>query len=348
MPRRAPLYALIVFTVTGCGDGRGPRPDGGGATFIEPLMLKWQRVYERETGVQIDYTAVGSGNGVQQMINGAILFGCTDVPLTAEQEHRAKDIGGGVIHVPLAMGGVVPIYHLSGLPNERPLRFSGPVLADIFLGAITRWNDPALAELNPGVKLPDRPIKVVSRSDPSGTTSVWAEYLSKMHPEAWAAKNMGRGMDAAFAVGVRQKGNPGVAGEVGRLEGAIGFVELAFARHMTHEVAVGAVRNRAGKFVVASPETVAAAGASLDVIPADLCFSLVDVAGPDIYPISGVDWAVFYRRLPADRGRPFLAFLRWATSGDGGQRYSAELGYAPLPDRVVERIGRVLDSVEFR
>lgn len=158
---------------------------------------------------------------------------------------------------------------------------------------------------------------------------------------------MGDGMDATFAVGVRQKGNPGVAGEVGRLNGAIGFVELAFARHMTDEVTIGAVRNRAGRFVIASPATVAAAGASLEQIPADLCFSIADAPGPDAYPISGTDWAVFYRRLPANRGRQLVAFLRWATAKDGGQQYSADLGYAPLPDPVVERIGRILDSVEL-
>jgi phosphate transport system substrate-binding protein len=344
---RATTYSLIILAVIGCTEKRAPRPDGGGATFIEPLMLKWQRVYERDTGVQIDYTGVGSGNGVQQMMHRSILFGCTDVPMTTDQLHRANETGGQVVHVPLALGGVVPIYRLAGISGDRPLRFSGRVLAEIFLGEITHWNDPSIGELNPGVKLPDQPIKVVSRSDPSGTTALWAEYLAEMRPALWAKHNMGRGMDAAFPVGVRQKGNPGVAGEVGRLDGAIGFVELAFARHMTHDVAIAAVRNRAGNYVRASPESVAAAGASLAEIPDDLCFSIVDAAGPDSYPVSGADWAVFYRRLPADRGRPFVAFLRWATSQEGGQRFAADLGYAPLPDRMIERIGRVLDSVEF-
>ncbi|HEY1380620.1 MAG TPA: phosphate ABC transporter substrate-binding protein PstS [Gemmataceae bacterium] len=340
-----PLAACLA--IAGCGRSDGPRIDGGGATFIEPLMLKWQRVYERETGVQVDYTGTGSGNGVQQMTRGAILFGCTDAPMNAEQRAAAQAIHGDVVHIPLAMGGVVPIYRLDGVPEDRPLRFSGRLLADIFLGDVTRWDDPALAELNPGVNLPDLPIRVVSRSDPSGTTAIFAEYLAKMRPQKWADKNMGEGASASFAVGVRQKGNPGVAGEVGRLDGAIGYVELTFAAHMRDRVAFGAVRNRAGRFVVASPESVTAAAASSTEIPADRCFSIVDAPGPDAYPISGTDWAVFFRRLPADRGRPLVEFLRWATARDGGQRYAAPLGYAPLPGRVIARIAATLDEVEF-
>jgi phosphate transport system substrate-binding protein len=341
------ILFFVLFSAIGCVRTDIPRLDGGGATFIEPLMLKWQRVYESEAGVQVDYTGTGSGNGVQQMTHGAMLFGCTDVPMTCEQQSKARQARGEVVHIPLAMGGVVPIYHLAGLPADRPLRLSGPVLADIFLGAITRWNDSALAKLNPGVNLPSLAIKVVSRSDPSGTTAVFAEYLAKMRPEEWAACNMGDGMGVSFAVGVRQKGNPGVAGEVGRLDGAIGYVELAFAQHVTNQVEIAAVQNRAGRFVVASPESVTAAAAALEEIPTDLCFSIVDSPGPDAYPISGTDWAVFYQHLPADRGRRLVAFLRWVTAKDGGQQYVAPLGYAPLPDRVITRIVNRLDKVEL-
>jgi phosphate ABC transporter phosphate-binding protein len=347
MPRLATILLFGSLAMIGCARSDTPRLDGGGATFIEPLMLKWQRVYEREAGVQVDYTGTGSGNGVQQMTHGAILFGCTDVPMTAEQRSKASDTRGEVVHIPLAMGGVVPIYHLSTVPADRPLHFSGPVLADIFLGAITRWNDRALAELNPGINLPDLPIRVVSRSDPSGTTAVFAEYLAKMRPQAWAAADMGEGMGVSFAVGVRQKGNPGVAGEVGRLDGAIGYVELAFAQHVTDQVEIAAVRNRAGRFVVASPESVTAAATALEEIPADLCFSIVDSPGVDAYPISGTDWAVFYRRLPSDRGSMLISFLRWVTAKEGGQGQIAPLGYAPLPDRVIEQIVKQLDAVEF-
>jgi phosphate transport system substrate-binding protein len=343
---RSASYFLLASALTGCSPADVPRLDGGGATFIEPLMLKWQRVYERQTGVQVDYTGTGSGNGVQQMTHGAILFGCTDVPMTSEQRQAAVAVRGEVVHIPLAMGAVVPIYHLHGLSKDQPLRFSGPVLTDIFLGHVSRWNDSAIGELNPGVNLPDLPIKVVSRSDPSGTTAIFAEFLARARPQRWAAQNMGDGMAATFAVGVRQKGNPGVAGEVERLDGAIGYVELAFARHMTRTVTVGMVRNRAGKFIAATPESITAAAASLDP-PGDLCFSLVDAPGPDAYPICGTDWAVFYKRLPAGRGQLLVEFLRWVTARDGGQRFAVPLGYASLPDRVIGRIGTALDAVEF-
>jgi phosphate ABC transporter phosphate-binding protein len=341
-----PLIVLsVVVAAAGCSPSDPPRLDGGGATFIEPLMLKWQRVYERETGVQVDYTGTGSGNGVQQMTRQALAFGCTDAPMNDEQLERARAINGEVIHIPLAMGGVVPIYRLPGVPNDQSLRFSGPVLADIFLGDVTSWDDPAIAELNPGVSLPALPIRVISRSDPSGTTAIFAEYLEKSSPEKWKAKEMGRGTAVSFAVGIRQKGNPGVAGEVGRLDGAIGYVELTFAQHMRGRLSFGAVRNRAGTFVVAAPDSVTAAAASIATIPDDLCFSLVDAPGADAYPISGTDWAVFYRNQPPGRGRVIADFLRWATAKDKGQRYAAPLGYAPLPDRLIEKVQEKLNQV---
>jgi phosphate ABC transporter phosphate-binding protein len=342
---RACHIVITVLVVVGCSSSDAPRLDGGGATFIEPLMLKWQRVYERQTGVQVDYTGTGSGNGVQQMTRQVLAFGCTDAPMNAEQIQDARAINGEVIHIPLAMGGVVPIYRLSDVPSDDALRFTGPVLADIFLGDITRWDDPALCELNPGVALPVVPITVISRSDPSGTTAILAEYLEKSRPERWKQKEMGRGTSVAFAVGIRQKGNPGVAGEVARMEGAIGYVELTFAQHMRDRVAFGAVRNRAGQFVVATPESVTAAAASLPEIPDNLCFSLVDLPGADAYPISGTDWAVFYRDQPPGRARIISDFLRWATSKDKGQRYAAPLRYAPLPERLIEKVHVKLSQV---
>jgi phosphate ABC transporter phosphate-binding protein len=340
------ILVVVVTLLAGCARGGVPRLDGGGATFIEPLMIKWQRVYERETGVQVDYTGTGSGNGVQQMTRMALAFGCTDAPMNVEQLEKARATNGDVVHIPLAMGGVVPIYHLTGPPDDRPLRFTGPVLADIFLGDVTHWNDPAIGELNPGVDLPALPIKVVSRSDPSGTTAIFAEYLAKARPEKWADQKMGKGTSASFTVGIRQKGNPGVAGEVARLDGAIGYAELTFAQHVRDRVAFGAVRNRSGNFVLARPDTVTAAAASLTDIPDDLCFTLVDAPGADSYPISGTDWAVFYERQPPARGPVIVAFLRWATARDKGQRYAAPLGYAPLPDRLIEKVQAKLRQVE--
>jgi phosphate transport system substrate-binding protein len=340
---------LAVVSMAGCGRAGGtPRFGGGGATFIEPLMNTWQPVYYQEAGVQMDYTGTGSGNGIQQMTRQAILFGCTDAPLNPEQIELARQTSGEVFHIPLALGGVVPVYRVPGVPDEVPVKFSGPVLADIFLGDITRWNDQALTELNPDIALPDLPIKVVSRSDPSGTTAIFAEFLAKARPEKWAARKMGHGPAAAFAVGVRAPKNPGVAGEVSRYDGAIGYVELTYAKLMKEKVGFGAVRNRAGHFVVASSENVTAAAASLQAIPDDLIFSLIDAAGPDAYPISGTDWAVFYRRLPAAQGELLVEFLRWATDPNKGQSYAADLGYAPLPAALAERIKAKLDQVQLQ
>jgi phosphate transport system substrate-binding protein len=281
------------------------------------------------------------------MTRRAILFGCTDAPLNAEQLELARQTNGEVVHVPLALGGVVPVYRVPGVPADTPLKFSGEVLADIFLGDIDRWDDPALRALNPDVSLPDLPIRVVSRSDPSGTTAIFAAYLAKARPEKWAARNMGAGTAVTFAAGVRAPKNPGVAGEVSRYDGAIGYVELTYATMMKANVGAGAVRNRAGNFVTASPVSVAAAAASLKHIPDDLTFSLIDTPGPDAYPISGADWAVFYRRLPAAEGPLLVAFLRWATDPKKGQSYAEDLGYAPLPPALVERIRAALDRVQF-
>jgi phosphate transport system substrate-binding protein len=268
--------------------------------------------------------------------------------MTEEQLKAARETNGEVLHIPLAMGGVVAIYNVPGVPADQHLKFTGQVLADIFLGDVTKWNDPALKELNPDANLPDLSIKVVSRSDPSGTTAIFAEYLAKSRPEKWAEKKMGKGTSVSFAVGVRAPKNPGVAGEVSRTDGAIGYVELTYAKLMKEKAGYGAVKNREGHFVIASPETVTATAASLSEIPDDLTFSLVDAPGKDSYPISGTDWAVFYKKQPAATGKPLVDFLRWATAKDKGQKHAPDLGYAPLPERLIERIDAKLKQVEFQ
>lgn len=340
------LPVLVAVAAGGCSDNRAlPRIGGGGATSIEPLINAWQPEYFRVSGVQVDYIGAGSGNGVQQMIRRALTFGCTDSPLNSEQLAAAKAIGGPVVHLPLAITGVVPICNVPGIEAPRTIRFSGSTLAAIFLGEITNWNDPALTALNPDLPLPNLPIKVVSRSEPSGTTSIFAEYLSHSRPELWRERNMGHGPSVAFAVGIRQKGNPGVAGEVRRNKGAIGYVELTYAAQMGGTVTFGAVRNRHDQFVQANPTSITAAAASIREYPDDLCFSLIDAPGADCYPICGADWAVFYQTQSAREGRLLLDFLRWATSKDAGQVVAPKLGYAPLPDALIERVRTRLDRV---
>jgi phosphate ABC transporter phosphate-binding protein len=282
------------------------------------------------------------------MTKQAIRFGCTDAPMNDEQIQAARAENGEVIHIPLAMGGVVPIYNLPGVATDQHVRFTGQLLADIYLGDVTKWDDAALKELNPGVTLPDLPIKVVSRSDPSGTTAIFAEYLAKSRPDKWAEKKMGRGTSVTFEAGVRTPKNPGVAGEVSRTDGAIGYVELTYAKLMKEKVGLGSVKNREGEFVVASPESVTAAAASLQEIPENLTFSLVDAPGKNSYPISGTDWAVFYRKQKPTEGKLLVDFLRWATAKDKGQKYAPELGYAPLPDKLIERIDAKLKLVDLK
>jgi phosphate transport system substrate-binding protein len=241
----------------------------------------------------------------------------------------------------------VPICRVPGIPDGAILQFSGEVLAKIFLGEITQWNDAALRELNPTIDLPNHPIKVVSRSEPSGTTAVFAEYLAGACPELWRASNMGRGSSVAFAVGIRQKGNPGVAGEVFRNPGAIGYVDLTYAMHMSRPISFGSVRNRAGHFVRATNENIAAAAAALQRIPDDLCFSLIDAGGSESYPICGVNWAVFYKRQTGSSGRLLVEFLHWAIRSDGGQQFTSSLGYASLPAALEMLASRKLGTVQL-
>ncbi len=339
----AGLGIVILATGgTGCGDSRAPanRLNGGGSSFVYPLMSKWASTYAREKGVQVNYQSVGSGGGIQQMTARTFDFGCTDAPLNDEQLRKAQATGGDVLHIPLALGGVVPAYHQPRV--EQPLRFTGPVLADLFLGKVARWNDPKLAALNPGVSLPDLPVALVYRSDGSGTTYIWADYLCKVSPE-WKSR-VGLGTSLRWPQGVGQKGNEGVAGQITRTPGAIGYLELIYA--LQNNMQYGSVQNRVGAFVRASPEAVtAAAEAALTEIPEDLRYSLTDAGGSDSYPISGTVWAVLYANQPASKGQALVDFLRWATHE--GQQHAKDLHYAALPGGLVERVDQMLAQVQI-
>jgi phosphate transport system substrate-binding protein len=333
------LFTALCLLLAGCQ--AQPRINAGGSSFIYPLMLKWSRVYAAEKNVQVDYQSTGSGNGIQQMIVGTIDFGCTDAPMSADQLASAKTHAGDVIHIPLVMGGVVPVYNLPGV--EGTINFGGPALAGIFLGTITKWNDPAIAETNPGTVLPDQHILVVSRSDPSGTTAIFADYIAKVAPELWKQKEMPKpGTAVRWPAGEAQKGNEGVAGLVQRVPGAISYVELKYAHDLG--LKFGAVRNRAGKFVQASPESVTSAAASLKEIPQDLCFSLTDADGEATYPISGTTWAVLYQRHPP--ACPLVEFLNWAVDPQGGQKYARELHYAPLTPELIEAARQKISTID--
>ncbi len=310
----------------------------GGSSFVDPLMQQWITAYGKENGSRINYQPQGSGFGVSKMTSRDLDIGFTDAPMNQEQLDKAQKGGGAVIHIPVVMGGVVPAYNLPEV--KKPIVFSGPVLADIYLGKITKWNDKALKDLNSGFDLPDLPIQVAHRSDKSGTTFIWTDYLSKVSPE-WA-KEVGAATTVKWKVGVGQEQNPGVAGYVSNTKGAIGYLELIYALSSPN-IQFGDVTNKSGKVIRASLESVTAAAAGLKDVPENLCYSLTDAGGPEAYPIVGTTWAVLYEKQPAEKKQAVVDFLRWAIHQ--GQDQCAALKYARLPERIVKLADQKLDKV---
>jgi phosphate ABC transporter phosphate-binding protein len=332
--------ATMILAGAGCGGNPEQRLNGGGSSFVYPIMSKWAIEYYKTKGVKVNYQSIGSGGGIRQMIDKVLDFGCTDAPMNDEQLATALKTGGKVLQLPLVMGAVVPIYNLEGV--QAPLRFSGTVLADIYLGKIRKWNEPELAKLNPGVELPDKEILTVHRSDGSGTTYIWVDYLAKISPP-WKEK-IGVGTSVNWPGGVAAKGNEGVAGKVSQAPGGIGYVELIYA--LQNKIKFGRVQNREGQFITPSLESVtAAARSALTEIPDDLRYSLTNAPGKESYPISGTTWAVIYVNQPSGKGAKVVDFLRWITHD--GQTYAEQLNYARLPQPLVERVEKKLDQVHW-
>jgi phosphate transport system substrate-binding protein len=314
--------------------------NGGGSTFINPLMRHWAERYEKSRAVRVDYQSIGSGRGTDGVVSRVYLFGCSDAPLTDQQLAKVKQGGGELLHIPLALGAVVPAYNLPGV--TRQLRFTGPILADIYLGKIKHWNDPALQAANPGLELPNLPITPVHREGTSGTTFIWTDYLSNVSGE-WKAR-FGATAQATWPGGLKGNGNNGVANLVSRNVGALGYVELTYA--LENNLRFGRVKNRDGEFIDPSLESVTAAAGALQSIPADLRLELTDAAGEKAYPIVGVTYALLYADQASNSsGRDLVAFLRWATHE--GQAYVKDLRYAPLPPELVQRIDAVLATVRL-
>jgi phosphate transport system substrate-binding protein len=302
--------------------------NGAGATFPYPIYSKWFAEYNKlHPNVQINYQSIGSGGGIQQITRQTVFFGASDGPMTEEQIKAAP---APILHLPTVLGAVVPVYNVAGVSTD--LKFTGPLLADIYLGKIAKWNDPAIAKLNPGVSLPATEIIVVHRSDGSGTTYIWVDYLSKMSPEF--QRKVGVKTSVKWPTGVGGKGNEGVAGLVTQTPGAIGYVELIYA--LQNKISYGSVQNAAGEFVKASVQsvTMAAAGAAAKM-PADFRVSITNAPGNGVYPISSFTWLLLYEN-PKDKaqGRMMSDFMKWALTD--GQKYCADLGYAPLPPNVVK------------
>jgi len=340
--QRASLVGILGLTwlagLGGCNHNE-VRLSGAGASFIDPMMSKWTSEYEMAHGVKINYHAIGSAGGIKQMTAQTVDFGCCDGPMNEEQLKNARDAKGEVVHIPLVMGAVVPAYNLQ--EAKEPLKFSGRLLADIYLGKIKKWNDPALKDLNPDVHLPDKEILVVHRSDGSGTTYIWVDYLAKVSPEC--KERLGVSTSVKWPTGTGQSGNPAVAGFIKRSPGSIGYIELIYA--VQNGIPFGHVQNKEGIFIKASLESVtAAADASLTDIPDDLRYSITDAAGKDSYPISGTSWGIAFTNNHGGKGKEVREFFHWCTHG--GQDYCEKLHYARLPTSLVVRVEKRLELVK--
>lgn len=313
--------------------------NGAGATFPYPIYSKWFDEYAKvDPSARFNYQSIGSGGGIRQIIERTVDFGASDGPMTDEQLKKAP---GELFHIPTVLGAVVATYNLPGNPK---LRFTPDLLADIFLGKITKWNDDRIKAVNAEANLPNAPIVVVHRSDGSGTTYIWVDYLSKVSKE-WEQR-VGRGTSVNWPVGLGGKGNEGVAGQVKNTPGALGYVELAYA--ITNKLPAAVIRNQAGKFVEPTIEstTAAAAGAAKNM-PSDFRVSLTNSPGDDAYPIASFTWLLVYREQPNEaKGKALVKFLWWATHE--GQKYPASLLYAPLPAPVVKQVGAKIGQITYQ
>lgn len=320
------LLLCLSLLVTG---GWAQKLNGAGATFPYPIYSKWFNEYHKaHPGVEINYQSIGSGGGIRQVTAGTVDFGATDGPMTDQQLADAKF---KIFHIPTVLGAVVPAYNVPGVQGE--LKFSPSTIAGIFLGKISNWNDKAIAADNPGVKLPDRSIIVVHRSDGSGTTYIWTDYLSKVSPD-WK-EQAGKGTSVKWPVGLGGKGNEGVAGMVRQMEGGVGYVELIYA--IQNKIPYGTVRNSAGAWVKASLESTTAAAASVKDMPADFRVSITNPPGKEAYPIASFTWLLVPAQFKdAAKGKVMVDFLNWAV--DQGEPMASQLDYAPLPDGVKEKV----------
>jgi len=308
--------------------------NGAGATFPYPIYSKWFDEYHKvKPDLQINYQSIGSGGGIRQLTEKTVDFGASDGPMNDEQIAKA---GGAVLHIPTVLGAVVPAFNVDGVSE---LKLDGPTLAGIFLGKIVNWNDAALKKLNPGVKLPDLAITVVHRSDGSGTSFCFTDYLSKVSPE-WAS-TVKSGASVSWPVGLGGKGNEGVSGLVKQTPGAIGYVELIYATQ--NNIPYATMKNKAGKFVKATIAGVTAAAAGVKM-PKDYRVSITDAAGKDAYPISTFTWLLIYPKNDGGKGPVLKDFLRWELKN--GQSMASALGYAPLPASVKAMVAKTVETIQ--
>jgi phosphate transport system substrate-binding protein len=326
-------FALPAFTQTTL--------NGAGATFPNPIYSKWFSEYKKlHSDIQVNYQSIGSGGGIRQVTEGTVDFGASDMPMTDGQLAEAQGkLKTKVLNIPSVLGAVVPAYNIPGVSGE--VKFTPDALAGIFLGKITKWNDKTITSANPGVNFPDKDIIVVHRSDGSGTTFIWTDYLSKVSSD-WKSQ-VGSGTSVKWPIGLGGKGNEGVAGSIRQLQGSIGYVELIYA--LQNKITFGSVRNSSGNFVKASLEGVTAAAASAPKMPADFRVSITNAPGKDAYPISSFTWLLIpMQSKDAAKGKILADFLNWMCTD--GQKMTAELSYAPLPESVVQKEKEVIKQIK--
>ena len=353
--RKTGPIALVATVLAACGGGgsanhtsgdstrssasaAGVDLTGAGATFPYPIYSKWFADYARETSIKINYQSIGSGGGIRQLSEHTVDFGASDAPMSDDEMSKAK---GPIMHFPTVIGAVAVTYNLPSLKD--PLRLTGDVLADMFLGHITKWNDSRIKAENPGVALPATDVLVVHRAEASGTTYIFSDYLSTVSPD-WA-KAPGKGKELSWPVGIGAKGNEGVAGQVKQTPGAIAYVELAYAKQ--NNLPTAQLKNASGAYVAPSIESATAAAAGIaDRLPTntDYRISIVNAPGPGAYPIASFTWLLVYRnQTDATKAKKLKDFLHWyLRSGEGT---AATLDYAPLPDVMKTRLDARVDSV---
>jgi phosphate transport system substrate-binding protein len=329
---------VLVTLATGSLQAQGVDLTGAGATFPNPLYTAWTHAYDVATKVKVNYQSIGSGGGIRQISEQTVDFGATDGPMTDEQLSKAK--GGAIMHFPTVLGADVMIYNVPEV--TQALKLTGPVIADIFLGKIAKWNDPRIATLNAGAKLPATDILVVHRSDGSGTTYIFTDYLSAVSPD-WL-KAVGKGTEVKWPAGLGAKGNEGVAGQVKQTPGSIGYTELTYARQ--NKLAYAHVQNAAGRFVEPTIESISAAAAGVQLPPTtDYRVSIVNAAGASAYPIASFTWLLVYRnQADAVKGKKLKDFMRWFYGE--GQKAAPALDYGPLPAALTKRLVARLDSIQ--
>jgi phosphate transport system substrate-binding protein len=311
--------------------------NGAGATFPNPMYSKWFSDYHKlHSDIQINYQPIGSGGGIRQVIAGTVDFGASDMPMTDDQLKEAKF---KVLNIPTVLGAVVPAYNIPGVTGE--VKFTPEALAGIFLGHVTKWNDKSITGANPGVNLPDKEIIVIHRSDGSGTSFIWTDYLSKVSGD-WKGQ-VGSGTSVKWPIGLGGKGNEGVAGLIRQMPGSIGYVELIYA--LQNNINYGSVKNSSGAFLKASLDGVTAAAASAPKMPADFRVSITNAPGKDAYPISSFTWLLIpAQSKDAAKGKILSDFLSWMVTD--GQKMTNALSYAPLPDNVASKVKDAIKQVK--